>query len=147
MNSRYLWLSRQQPLNHFLLLYFMACHSFSVSYEYKIYIWNIYIANIYIYIYIYIYKRYICVSVQFSCLRMSNSETIARQASLSITNSWNLLKLIPIESVMPSNYLILCHPLSSCLQSLKASGSFQMSQFFTSGAKVLEFQLQHQYFQ
>ena len=33
----------------------------------------------------------------------------ARQASLSITNSWGLLKLISITSVMPSNYLILCH--------------------------------------
>ena len=37
--------------------------------------------------------------------------TAARQASLSITNSWSLLKLMSIESVMPSNYLILCHPL------------------------------------
>ena len=35
----------------------------------------------------------------------------ASQASLSITNSWSLLKLISIESVMPSNHLILCHPL------------------------------------
>ena len=34
--------------------------------------------------------------------------TAARQASLSITNSWNLLKLVSIESVMPSNLLILC---------------------------------------
>ena len=37
--------------------------------------------------------------------------TAARQASLSITNSWSLLKLMPIELVMPSNHLILCHPL------------------------------------
>ena len=37
--------------------------------------------------------------------------TIARQASLSITNSWNLPKLMSIESVMPSNHLILCPPL------------------------------------
>ena len=35
----------------------------------------------------------------------------ACQASLSITNSWSLLKLMPIESVMPSNHLILCHSL------------------------------------
>ena len=35
----------------------------------------------------------------------------ARQASLSITNSRSLLKLMSIESVMPSNHLILCHPL------------------------------------
>ena len=37
--------------------------------------------------------------------------TAARQASLSITNSRSLLKLMPIESVMPSNHLILCCPL------------------------------------
>ena len=37
--------------------------------------------------------------------------TTAHQASLSITNSWSLPKLMSIESVMPSNHLILCHPL------------------------------------
>ena len=37
--------------------------------------------------------------------------TVAHQASLSITNSQSLLKLMPIKSVMPSNHLILCHPL------------------------------------
>ena len=37
--------------------------------------------------------------------------TAACQAYLSITNSWSLPKLMPIESVMPSNHLILCHPL------------------------------------
>ena len=37
--------------------------------------------------------------------------TAARQASLSITNSWSLLKLMSIEPVMPSNHLILCRPL------------------------------------
>ena len=37
--------------------------------------------------------------------------TAARQASLSITNSQSLLKLMSIESVMPSNHFILCHPL------------------------------------
>ena len=35
----------------------------------------------------------------------------ARQASLSITNCWSLLKLMSIKLVMPSNHLILCHPL------------------------------------
>ena len=35
----------------------------------------------------------------------------AHQASLSITNSWSLLKLMSVESVIPSNHLILCHPL------------------------------------
>ena len=37
--------------------------------------------------------------------------TAAHHASLSITNSWSLFKLMSIESVMPSNHLILCHPL------------------------------------
>ena len=53
-------------------------------------------------------------SVQFSCSVVSDSVTpwiAARQASLSITNSWSLLKLMPIEPVMPSSHLILCHPL------------------------------------
>ena len=36
--------------------------------------------------------------------------TAARQASLSVTDSWSLLKLISIESVMPANHLFLCHP-------------------------------------
>ena len=46
-------------------------------------------------------------------------------------------KPMSIESVMPSNYLILCRPLSSCPQSLPASGSFPMSQFFTSGGQSI----------
>ena len=37
--------------------------------------------------------------------------TAVWQVSLSITNSWSLLKLMSIKSVMPSNHLILCHPL------------------------------------
>ena len=52
-------------------------------------------------------------SVQFSRSVVSNSFwlTAARQAFLSITNSWSLLKLMSTESVMPSNYIILCCPL------------------------------------
>ena len=47
-----------------------------------------------------------------SCVRLfATPWTAACQASLSITNSWSLLKLTSIESVMPSNHLILCHPL------------------------------------
>ena len=60
--------------------------------------------------------------------------TAAHQASLSITNSQSLLKLMFIESVMPSNYLILCCPFSH-LQSFPALGSFPMSQFFASGVQ------------
>ena len=59
--------------------------------------------------------------------------TAACQASLSITNSGSLLRLISIELVMPSNHLILCPPLLSCVQSFLASGSFPMSHFFASG--------------
>ena len=51
-------------------------------------------------------------SVQLSCIRLSATPwTAAGQASLSITNSRSLLKLMSIELVMPSNHLILCRPL------------------------------------
>ena len=68
--------------------------------------------------------------------------TAARQASLFITNSRNLLKLMSIELVMPSNHLILCHPLlllpsifpSFSVFSKPVNSSHQV-------AKVLEFQL------
>ena len=63
--------------------------------------------------------------------------TAACQASLSITNSQNLLKLMSIASVMLCNDHILCRPLLLCLQSLPASGSFLMSQFFTSGGQSI----------
>ena len=47
-----------------------------------------------------------------SCVRLFVTPwTTARQASLSITNSWSLLKPMSIVSVMPSSHLILCHPL------------------------------------
>ena len=61
----------------------------------------------------------------------------ARQASLSITNSRSLLKLMSIKSVMPFSRLILCHPFSSCPQSLPASGSFPVSQLFTRGGQCI----------
>ena len=63
--------------------------------------------------------------------------TAARQASLSFTISWSLLKLMSIESVIPSSHLILCHPFSSCLQSFPASGSFPMNWLFTSGGQSI----------
>ena len=57
-------------------------------------------------------------SVQFSSVRslshvqiFATPWTVAHQASLSITNSWSLLKLMSMESMMPSNHLILCRPL------------------------------------
>ena len=66
--------------------------------------------------------------------------TTARQASLSITHSWSLLKLMYIQSVG------WCHPtisfsavsFSSCLQSFPASGSFPRSEFFASGGQSIK---------
>ena len=68
-----------------------------------------------------------------SCVRLFVTPwTASRQASLSITNSQSLLKLMSIESVMSSNHLILCHPLLLLPSIFPASESFPMSQFFTS---------------
>ena len=57
-------------------------------------------------------KRYTCSLQSLSPVRLFvTSWTAARQAYLSITNSWSLPKLMSIESVMPSSHLILCRPL------------------------------------
>ena len=67
-----------------------------------------------------------------SCVRLFvTSRTAAHQASLSSTVSRSLLRFLSIESVMPSNHLILCGPFFCCLQSFPASGSFPMSQLFS----------------
>jgi len=74
--------------------------------------------------------------------------TAAHQASLSITNSWSLRKLMSIESVMPSNHLILCHHLlflPSIFPSIRVF--FKWVSSLHQVAKVLELQLQHQSFQ
>ena len=63
--------------------------------------------------------------------------TAACQASLSFTVSQSLLKFMYIESVMPSNHLILCLTLSSCLQSFPASGSFPKSRLSVSGGQSI----------
>ena len=63
--------------------------------------------------------------------------TTTCQASLSITNSRSPPKPKSTESVMPSNPLILCHPLSSCPQSFPVSGSSQMSQIFASSGQCI----------
>ena len=76
-------------------------------------------------------------SVAQSCQTLCDPRTAARQASLSITNSQSLLTLMSIELMMPSNHLILCHPLLHCLQSFPASGSYQISQFFASGGQSI----------
>ena len=61
--------------------------------------------------------------------------TAAHQASLSITNSQSLLRLMSIESVMPSNHLILCRPLLLLPSIFPESGSFPMSWLFVSGGQ------------
>ena len=71
-----------------------------------------------------------------SCVRLFATPWIAaRQASLSITNSWSSPRLTSIESVMPSSHLILCRPLLLPLPSLPASESFPMSQLFAWGGQ------------
>ena len=72
-------------------------------------------------------------SVAQSCL---TPWTIARQASLSITNSQSPPKPMSIESVMPVS-VIRCRPLLLCPQSFPASGSFPMSQLFASGGQSI----------
>ena len=68
----------------------------------------------------------------------TNPWTVTHQASLTITKSQSLLKLMSIELVMPSNYLILCCPL--LLPSINPSiRSFQMSQFFASGGLCIQY--------
>ena len=79
----------------------------------------------------------------------SISWTAACQASLSFTISWSLLKLTPIESVMPSNHLVLCRPLlflpslfpcySKYFNISQHQGLFQWVSSSHQVAKVLEF--------
>ena len=82
--------------------------------------------------------------------------TAARQASLSITNSYSLVKLMSIGLVMPSNHLILCHslllppsifPRIFVVWETKIGCLFKWVSSSHQVAKVLEFQLQHQSFQ
>ena len=76
-------------------------------------------------------------SVTQLCPTFATPWTTARQASLSITNSWSLLKLMSIESMMPSSHLILCRSLLLLPSSFPASGSFPMSQLFASGGQSI----------
>ena len=73
--------------------------------------------------------------------------TAAHQATLSITNSLSLLKLRSIESVMPSNHLIFCHPLFLLPSIFPSVRVFSNVSSLHQVAKVLELQLQHQSFQ
>ena len=59
----------------------------------------------------YLSKYYCCCSVTQSCLTFLTPWTAACQVSLSFSISWSLLKLMSIESHMPYNHLVFCHPL------------------------------------
>ena len=86
-------------------------------------------------------------SVTQSCLTLWTPWTAACQGPLSITNSWSLLKLMSVTLVMPSNHLILCHPLllpPSIFPRIRVL--FQWVSSLHQVAKVLEFQLQRQSF-
>src|SRR5574338_639256 len=71
----------------------------------------------------------------------------ACQASLSVTNSWSSLRLMSIESVMPSSHLILCCPLLLLSPIPPSIRIFSNESTLHEVAKVLEFQLQHHSFQ
>ena len=91
---------------------------------------------------LYLVSRIAFSSVQsFSHVQLfATAWTAARQAALSISSSWSLLKFVSIELVMPSNHLILSRPL--LMPSIfPASGSLQMSPFFTSVVVAKSLQL------
>ena len=113
--------------------------------------------NICVYIYIYIFTHmckctymWLCIhifsSVAQSCPTLCDPMNQARQASLSITNSRSLLKLMSIESVMPSSHLIFCHPLLLLHPIPPSIRVFSNESTLHEVAKVLVFQLQHQSF-
>ena len=76
-----------------------------------------------------------CCSVTQSCPTLLDPMDCSMPGFLSFTISQSLLKLMSIESMMPSNHLILCRPLLLLLQSFPASGSFHMSQLFVLGGQ------------
>ena len=84
---------------------------------------------------------HICCSVTQSCPTFVTTLTEPHQASLSITITWSLLKLMSIESVMPSNHLILCHPLFLLPSIFPSIRSFPMSRLFTSGGQSRSFSI------
>ena len=80
------------------------------------------------------YQSFVAVVQLLGCVQLfATPWTTALQAPVPFTISQSLVKLMSIESVMPSNHLILFVPFSSHLQSFPVSGSFPKSQFFTSG--------------
>ena len=87
------------------------------------------------YISIYIWRAFSLVQSLSRVQLFVTPWTAALQSSLSITNSQSLLKLMSMDSVMPSNHLILCHPLLLLPSIFPSIRVFIMSQFFTSGGQ------------
>ena len=93
-----------------------------------------------------IYSYYSELIQSLSCVQLFVTPwTPAHQASLSITSSQSLSKLISTESVMPCNHLILCYPLPLLPSIFASIRVFSNESAF--GIKVLEFHLQYQSFQ
>ena len=90
---------------------------------------------------------FFCCSVAESRLTLWIPWTAICQASVFFTISWSLFRLMSIESVMPSNHLILCCPLLLLPSIFPSIRVFQWVGSLHQVAKVLEFQLQHQSFQ
>ena len=79
-----------------------------------------------------------CCSIAQSCLTLCDPMEYTRQASLSLTISWSLLKLMAIESVMPSSQLVLCHLLLFLPSIFPSIRIFPVSWLFTSGSQNIE---------
>ena len=83
------------------------------------------------------YSKHIYIVQLLSHVQLCDPQTAACQASLSFTISWTLLKLTPLNQwCHPTNSSSVI-PFISCLQSFPASGSYPMSQFFTSGGQSI----------
>ena len=78
-----------------------------------------------------------CCSVAQSCLTLGDPMDCSTPGFPVLHHLPKVLKLMSIESVMPYNHFILCHPLLPLLQSFPVSRSFPRSQFFTSGGQSI----------
>ena len=100
----------------------------------QVFLWSV---LIFILIIFNAFLHFVFVQLLSCVLLFVTARTARHQGSLSSTIFQSLLKIMSIQSVMPSNHLVLCHPLSSCLQSFPAFGSFLMSWLFASGGQSI----------
>ena len=87
-----------------------------------------------------------CCSVINSCLTL-RPHGLQHAGLLCLSSPWVCSNSSPLCQWWPATISSSVMPFSSCLQTFWASGSFPVSQFFTSGSQILEFPLQHQSFQ